>query len=254
MKINHLLAEWPIGAVATQIWLNEYGVGPGLAQKYAHSQWLERIGHGAWKRFGEIVTWQGGVYALQQEEPIRFWPGGRTALSLAGFSHYLSFASEALELFGQPGTKMPRWFGEYDWQVSLNFHPTALFDALDNPELQTFQPAYTQFELKISSPERAILELIHQSANEALFSGVMDVLAGMATLSPRRLQKLLEACRSVRVKRVFLLLARDAGHVWYSRLDLSKIDLGKGKRQIIQGGRLDKEFLITVPKEVAYEA
>ncbi|WP_338922747.1 type IV toxin-antitoxin system AbiEi family antitoxin domain-containing protein [Pseudomonas silesiensis] len=35
------------------------------------------------------------------------------------------------------------------------------------------------------------------------------------------------------------------------RIDFSRIDLGKGKRQISPGGRLDKEFLITVPESFA---
>jgi hypothetical protein len=80
---------------------------------------------------------------------------------------------------------------------------------------------------------------------------VVDVFNGLATLSPRRLQKLLEACSSIRVKRVFLLLARNSGHAWYQRIDVSRIDIGKGKRQITPGGRLDKEFLITVPESFA---
>lgn len=57
--------------------------------------------------------------------------------------------------------------------------------------------------------------------------------------------------RSVRVKRVFLLLARHSGHAWYSRLDLTRVDLGTGKRQLTAGGCLDKQFLITVAEQFA---
>ena len=46
-------------------------------------------------------------------------------------------------------------------------------------------------------------------------------------------------------------LAGNAGHAWYERIDFSRIDLGKGKRQISPGGRLDKAFLITVPESFA---
>jgi len=220
-------------------------------QKYQRSGWLERIGHGAWKRSGDRIDWQGGVFALQQEEPLRIWPGGATALSLAGYSHYLSFGREAVELFATASTSLPGWFSKHEWAVSVNFHSTGLFAAMEDPSLQTFQVPYCQFELKISTPERAVLELIHRSADETLFSGVVDVFSGLGTLSPRRLQKLLEACTSIRVKRVFLLLARNAGHAWYRRIDLSRLDIGKGKRQITPGGRLDKEFLITVPERFA---
>ncbi|TFY93868.1 hypothetical protein DYL61_11350 [Pseudomonas nabeulensis] len=252
MKINQLLARWPTGSVATQAFLHEQGVGPGLVRKYQRSGWVERVGYGAWKRCGDELDWQGGVFALQQGASVDIWPGGATALSLAGYSHYLAFGMQAVDLFGTPGASLPGWFRKYPWPVAVNFHPGGLFAAdMEDVALQVFQVPYGRFELKISTPERAVLELIHQSANQMLFSSVADVLSGLGTLSPRRLQRLLEACNSIRVKRVFLLMARNAGHAWYGRIDLSRIDLGNGKRQIIRGGRLDKEFQITVPESFA---
>lgn len=251
MKINHILSAWPLGAIATQRWLHEHDVSPSLIQKYQRSGWVERVGHGAWKRCGDDVDWQGGVFALQHDGSGRVWPGGATALSLAGYRHYLTFGQQVIDLFGTQGTLLPGWFCKYPWQVEVNFHPGGLFAEMEDVALQVFQVPHSRFELKISTPERAVLELIHQSANEMLFSSVVDVLSGMSSLSPRRLQRLLEACNSIRVKRVFLLLARNAGHAWYGRIDLSRIDPGKGKRQIIRGGRLDKEFLITVPEVFA---
>lgn len=248
MKINHLLSDWSSGTVATQAWLSERGVGPSLIQKYHHTGWVERVGHGAWKRNGDTVDWQGGVLALQQHDSLQVWPGGAIALSLAGYDHYMVLGKQTVDLFGLAGAVLPAWFRQYAWEVDIGFYPGGLFAQMEDVALQVFQVPYRQFELKISTPERAMLELIHQSADEMLFSGVADVLNGLATLSPRRLQSLLEACKSFRVKRVFLLLARNANHAWYARLDLSKIGLGKGKRQIIRGGRLDKEFLITVPE------
>lgn len=255
MKINHLLSEWPAGALVMQSWLHEHGVGPNLIQKYQRTGWVERVGHGAWKRACDNIDWQGGAFALQQGAAVDIWPGGATALSLAGYSHYMTFGKQAVELFGTPGATLPGWFRKYGRDVDVSFRPSGLFDVLEDLALQLFQVPYRQFELKISTPERAVLELIHQSDDEVLFSSVADVLNGFATLSPRRLQNLLEACSSIRVKRVFLLLARNAGHAWYERIERSSIDIGKGKRQIIRGGgRLDKEFLITVPESFANAA
>jgi hypothetical protein len=251
MKINHLLANWPSGVVTTQAWLHQQGVGPNLIQKYQQTGWVERVGHGAWKRAGESIDWHGGVFALQQGATVQVWPGGATALSLAGYSHYLTFGKESVDLFGLSGAVLPGWFRKHAWEAQVNFYPGVLFTELEDMALQVFQIPYCQFALKISTPERAVLELIHQSADEMLFSGVADILNGLATLSPKRLQKLLEACNSIRVKRVFFVLARNAGHTWYARIDRSSIDLGKGKRQIIRGGRLDNEFLITVPERFA---
>jgi hypothetical protein len=50
---------------------------------------------------------------------------------------------------------------------------------------------------------------------------------------------LLEACRSVKVKRLFLYMAENQGLPWLAKLDLSKVHLGAGKRMIVLRGRYD---------------
>jgi hypothetical protein len=71
---------------------------------------------------------------------------------------------------------------------------------------------------------------------------------GLASLSPRRLQKLLLDCDSIKVKRLFFFFADRHGHAWLKRLDRSAIDLGSGKRMLVKGGRFDAKHLITVPE------
>lgn len=105
------------------------------------------------------------------------------------------------------------------------------------------------FDLQISTPERAVLEWIAVTSNELLFGNeLVDTFNGLNTLRPRRLQTLLEGCRSVRTKRAFLVLARHAGHTWYSRLEPRRMDLGRGKRSLCPGGKLDTEYHVTVPE------
>jgi hypothetical protein len=78
--------------------------------------------------------------------------------------------------------------------------------------------------------------------------GAVATFEGLTSLDPEVVQRLLEDCRSYKVRRVFLFLARQSGHAWFSKLDPSKIDLGKGKREVVKGGRYDAEYLITVPR------
>ena len=54
--------------------------------------------------------------------------------------------------------------------------------------------------------------------------------------------------RVSQVKRLFLYLAEKAKHEWFNHLDLSNIDLGSGKRKIVEEGALDEKYKITVPK------
>ena len=44
-------------------------------------------------------------------------------------------------------------------------------------------------------------------------------------------QKLLEMCRFVKVKRLFMYMAEKHRHPWVEKLDLSRIDFGKGKAE-----------------------
>jgi len=75
----------------------------------------------------------------------------------------------------------------------------------------------------------------------------LQVMGNLATLRPEVVQPLLEACGSVKVKRLFLYLAERHGHDWFAKLDPGKVDLGKGKRMIVPKGRYDARYQITVP-------
>jgi len=73
------------------------------------------------------------------------------------------------------------------------------------------------------------------------------IVGNLVALRPDIVQGLLAECQSVKVKRLFLYMAEKHEHAWLSNLDLSKVDLGKGKRVIISNGRYDRKYQITVP-------
>jgi hypothetical protein len=253
--LNHLLTVWPYGAVVTQPWLDHKHVSRRQAAKYVESGWLVRVGHGAYARAGESPSWQGGVFGLQYgrtEETPRFWPGGYTALSLAGYAHYLPMGRERVELYGLPRQRLPKWFEEANWGADIDFHPCRLFRNGQAQAFEEYTPSGAGFQILVSSPERAVLEWLHVTPDDLIFgSEVVDTIAGLSNLRPRRLQRLLEACVSIRVKRVFLVLARHAGHAWYRRLETAAIELGTSKYSLVAGGRLDREYRITVPEAFA---
>lgn len=74
------------------------------------------------------------------------------------------------------------------------------------------------------------------------------LMEGLSSLRPSVLQTLLETCKSVKVKRLFLYMAEHHNHAWFKRLETSSMDLGSGKREIIKGGKLDKKYKIVVPE------
>ena len=96
--------------------------------------------------------------------------------------------------------------------------------------------------LTLSTPERAYLEMLDELPRHESFHQVDMIVEGLRTLSPRRLQKLLADCRSVKVKRLFFFFADRHGHAWLKQIDRDAIDLGTGKRMLVQGGQARPEI------------
>ncbi len=101
-----------------------------------------------------------------------------------------------------------------------------------------------------TTPERAVLELLDELPGAETFHPVDKLMEGLVGLSPKRTSRLLGGCRSVKVKRLFLWFAERQGHPWLQRLDRGGIDLGKGKRMLGRGGKLDAKYQITVPVDL----
>ncbi len=80
-----------------------------------------------------------------------------------------------------------------------------------------------------------------------------ELIEGLNNLRPQQVQVLLEACTSVKVKRLFLFLSEKANHSWFEYLDISKLDLSAGKRSIVTNGVLNTKYQTTVSKELAQD-
>jgi hypothetical protein len=70
------------------------------------------------------------------------------------------------------------------------------------------------------------------------------------SLIPKMMQALLEACESVKVKRLFLYLAERAKLPVMNNLDVSRFDLGKGDRSLTPMGRYVAKYQLLLPKEL----
>ena len=103
----------------------------------------------------------------------------------------------------------------------------------------------------LSTRERAVLELLDELPGGETFHRADRLMEGPVDLSPRRTNRLLGECRSIQVKRLFLWFAERHGHAWLERLDRGGIDLGKGRRMPVRGGKLAAQYQITVPEDLA---
>jgi len=226
--------------------LEAQGAYQQLVHEYEKSGWIQRIGQGAYARGGDTVEWTGGLYALQELLGLPIHVGAKTALQIQGYAHFLPLGKGGgVSLVGAPGTRLPAWFRQYDWGVGLHYFTSRLF--ADDPDAGLTQKELGSVGVTVSAPERAILEVLYLVPKEESFEEAALLMEGLTTLRPRLVQSLLEQCHSAKVKRLFMFLAESCNHAWVRKLDLSKVDFGKGKRMIVKGGRFNAKYNITVP-------
>ncbi len=246
-KINQLLKVWPKSTVVTKQYLDDLGFYRQLVAKYVHYNWMERLGTGAYIRSGDTVGWQGALFALQTQLGMTVHVGGVTALELQGRSHFVPLGeSKRIILISDRPEQLPAWLRKHQWKDAIEHRCLSLFEIV--PPEATTKLDCGGFQVAMSSAERAMMEQIHLAGSNDDIENLLQLMEGLTTLRPKTAQALLESCRSAKVKRVFLWSAETSGHAWFNRLDVSRIDLGKGKRQIYKGGRLNHKYGITVPK------
>ncbi|MBU1086589.1 MAG: type IV toxin-antitoxin system AbiEi family antitoxin [Candidatus Omnitrophica bacterium] len=246
--LNNLLRSWPRNTVAVSTWLNDHGVYRQLAGTYVKSGWIERIGQGAFKRSGESLDWSGGLYTLQRQLNMSVHPAGKTALELHGGAHYLpaNLKQAKIVLFGAKNEKLPRWFKNYKWEAVVRYVMTGLFGENTELGLTTFN--FGNYEIKISSAERAVVELCYDVPIRESFDELDQIMSGLTTLRPRMVQELLEKCGSVKAKRLFMYLAEKHNHAWVKKLNPEKVNFGTGKRSLCNDGHYDSKYKIVVSR------
>ena len=246
-KINKLLKSWPSGTVGLTVWLEKENVSRQLQLHYQKSGWFESLGHGVFQRVGDSVDWLGALYALQKQAGLSIHAGGRTALGLLGQAHYLELNAQMIQLFALRKTTLPAWFGRHDWGVKPELHHTNFLPATAG----LVDVEHKLFTVRASGAARAVMECLYLAPEKFDLVEAYQIMEGMGTLRPTVVQQLLEQCTSVKVKRLFLYMAEKAGHAWVKHLDLSKVDLGSGKRSFTPGGVYVSKHQITVPQELA---
>ncbi|ATU94441.1 type IV toxin-antitoxin system AbiEi family antitoxin domain-containing protein [Phyllobacterium zundukense] len=272
-KLNYLQRELPEGLVVDAAWLKERGYSPQLCRKYVMNGWLEREAHGVYRKPGGKLLWEHVVISLQTLLMKPLLVGGGTALSLHGFSHYLRREEKEVHLYGPE--EAPNWLNKLPLQISFVYHNSAaLFrndpitfgltslgwnlkdarhasaDNLHGGSFRVMPWGQWEWPLTLSTPERAILEMLDGLPAHESFDQADKIIEGLTTLSPRKLQKLLIDCKSIKVKRLFFFFADRYNHAWRKHLDKDVINFGTGKRMLVPGGRLDPTYLITVPEEL----
>ncbi|MBP1862186.1 type IV toxin-antitoxin system AbiEi family antitoxin domain-containing protein [Rhizobium herbae] len=256
-KLNQLERTLPEGLLVDAAWMERHGYSTSLRSQYVSAGWLVQPVRGTYKRpLGEL-DWQKTVVSLQKLMGRNLAVGGRTALDLQGFTHYLSASGPStIHLYGMESP--PGWLAKLPLKETFRFHRSqvlfktlaAAAEALQTGTLREL-PGPSDWPLIASTPERALLEMLDGLPGRESFHQVDMLVEGLRTLSPRRLQMLLTDCRSVKVKRLFFWFADRHRPAWLKQIDRAAISLGTGKRMLVKGGKLDPTYLITVPEDLS---
>jgi len=244
----------PEGVVTTRTWLIENNLSRHAIDNLVKSNQLESISNGVYVRNRAKITWQSIVFSLQSVLKTDFIIGGLTALEMQGLSHYLAFSeNKTVYLYGND--KLPEWVTSVAPNVNFIKHTSnSLFDKKrkTNPEIDAFtierEWDNDNRKLVIATPERAYLEVLLDVPHKITFEHADQLMQGLTTLSPRSLQKILEACKNVKVKRLFFWFADRHNYIWLTKINREVITMGSGNRMVMRGGKLDNKYKITVPK------
>ena len=266
-KLNRLQRQLPEGLLVDAGWLETNGYSRSLRSQYVAGGWLEQPVRGVYRRPRGELAWEQVVISLQALLDLPVSVGGRTALGLQGYAHYLPQTQQDIHIYSD--CKLPGWLHKLPLHARFITHNRTRFlsdtgltgsgvSLLATPDdapplpgaLRVTQWGEWKWPLVLSAAERAILELLDELPSRETFHDVDMIMEGLVNLSPRRLQPLLEDAKSVKVKRLFFFYADRHKHRWAAHLDRDRITLGKGKRALVKGGRLDTKYNITVPEEL----
>lgn len=239
--IKRLQNELPRGFPVDLDGLRAIGVSPQAAARHAKDGWLVRIGHGVYALPGDEVTAHAAVTLLQRQvQGLHI--GGKSALGLHGVRHNLT-AHETLVLWSEDRFVLPRWFAERYPARAVHAH---LFEwPSDDLEQQTIvtPPGETR-GLRVSTPERAALEMLYEVGVGESLEEARNVFVGLRNLRKDVTGRVLSCCKSVKAVRLFLTWARETKLLDVDRLrEDYPLRVGSNKRWI---GRLKDGAMLTL--------
>lgn len=240
-NLKHLLTSTPNQMIFLSQWLEEQDISIKSIFDHKKYGWIESLGRGAYIRKGTKPEILAGVSAICTQTTFKVHLGGMYALDqFHGIRQYIRTGLQP-QVFTSEKKPLPSWFVS-TFENSYDLIKTSF---LDN-ETGLEEHDYLGLKIKVSSVERALLEALFIgdiSTNE-----VFQLFEFITVLNIKLMNELLQKCKSIRVKRLFLYLAKQTGYSWYEKVDQESIDLGTGVREIDKTGSYNKEFNIVVDK------
>ena len=241
---DRLFLNWQDEAVHTHAWFESYGISPQSVHQCLKSKLIKKLGGGAYIKAKDKLNWQAALFTAQKELQLPLHAAGQTALELQGIGHFVKIGKKApVYIIKREKMRVPKWLKNNNWGVVFHFKTSSLLP----PDLGLMKYNKSKFHFTLSSRERAIMEMINHLDLKDSFETLERYFESLLNLRGSLVQKLLENCSSIKVKRVFLYMTDKLELPIMKHLNIRRIQLGRGKRVISENGKLDKTYNITVP-------
>lgn len=210
-----------------------FGISPQLATLYLKNKLLVRLAHGVYCLPSDEITLTEAVRFLKKEN-LSIHLASQSALAITVIIHNIAFSSRGAILWGDALHRPPEWMKR---RFGIRYSSSEIF-SFEDVKLDKLTQTVCE-GLPCSIVERATLELLYETGTYQSFELTGNLFDLLPRLRPNVIIKLLQSCKSLKVKRLFACFASRSGLI--ENVDAffneNNISLGQGKRWQVTVGR-----------------
>ena len=255
-NLKWLLEAVPEGFLVDAGWMSDNGFGRECIRDFLDNGWLEPLARDVYRRpsIGSrsgVVGWTTCLLSLSHVMGRNVHIGGTTALAMFAFADqkYLDHNARKL-LYGED---FPAWLVHLSLDISFETRTNNLFSdpvlGIEVARREQWLP--WDWAIRISTPERAILEALDELPCNEEFHNLDGMFRRLVLLRAKLMAELLRACRKPELKRLFFVFGDRYDHAWNEDIDPADFDLGTGDLVFLQDGKMHPRYGITVPPPFA---
>lgn len=241
-SFKQALAELPRGGPLGVELLASHGITPKHASALVRSNWLQRLGRGAYMLPGDQLNREAALAYLAQRIP-GLHVAAKTALAWRGVRHNLVFR-ETTVIWGDAPARLPLWF---TGSFPVRYQATHIFDSALPDELGLAPLPTGRPDLPVSTPERALLELLSEAGSFEGLEEVRQLVESTRNLRAPVLDQLLGHLNRIKVARLAARLATELELPWADLALRHSRRLGGGRRWVAVGRTGERLDLAATP-------
>lgn len=230
-KLNTLYTRLAPGTPLTTEDLATLDISADLAVHYVRSGWLTRLARGVYCRPNDTLALHPSLLLLERKFP-GLHVGGKSALDWYGIRQYV-LQQPVLQLYGWTSGHLPSWFTE---RFPAEYRRKRLFDEHPDALLHVGPFEKRSGAPRVSSPERALLELLSEVGVRQSLQEAEELVEGAYSLRADVLRELLQHCKSVKTVRLCLQLGRERSLPWAAKLNPGELPTGSDRPWVSRSG------------------